>query len=58
MHAGISAVDVPTLWVVCSALALVAVLASVVPARPAMRLDPLEALKYQSKVGSLVSRQR
>jgi putative ABC transport system permease protein len=45
MLVGVSAVDVPTLWTVCAALALVAVVASVVPARRAMRVDPLEVMK-------------
>jgi putative ABC transport system permease protein len=45
MLVGVSAVDVPTLWIVCAALAVVAIVASVVPARRAMRVDPLEALR-------------
>jgi putative ABC transport system permease protein len=45
MLVGVSAVDLPTLWIVCAALAVVAIVASVVPARRAMRVDPLEALR-------------
>ena len=45
MLVGVSAVDVPTLAVVCPALLAVAALASLLPARRATRVSPTEALR-------------
>jgi ABC-type lipoprotein release transport system permease subunit len=45
MLVGVSPVDLPTLGGVCVVLLGVAVLASLVPARRAMGVDPTEALR-------------
>jgi putative ABC transport system permease protein len=44
---GVGATDPATLVVVCAILAAFALLASFVPARRAMRLDPMVALRYE-----------
>ena len=45
MLVGVSLIDAPTLVVVCLALAAVAVMACIVPARRAMAVSPTEALR-------------
>jgi putative ABC transport system permease protein len=44
---GISASDPITFLVIALLLAIVAVLASIIPARRAMRVDPMVALRYE-----------
>jgi ABC-type antimicrobial peptide transport system permease subunit len=44
---GVGAIDPATLAVVSSLLVGVAVVASAVPARRAMRVDPVKALRYE-----------
>jgi len=44
---GVSAADPVTLVLVCCLLAFVGLVASMVPARRAMRIEPLTALKYE-----------